>query len=1102
MGDPTETTGRPDPSGDGALLEHLVFRCLEAADREAELHAIEEEHPGRCADVRRLLVEIDEGDSNAAGRDLVAGALSQVPSQLASYRLVRKLGSGGMGVVFEAIDELRTTTVAIKVVRLDVLNPQASRLRFAHEIAALARLDHPAIVRILDSGQDQGLDYLVMERVHGETLADIISRLKAGPQSKPLASLVGSDLLARAPDGSQTASSERSILSTSPWVEACLRVARDLALALVHAHEAGILHRDIKPSNVMIDERGRVRLLDFGLALASDRTTMTRTGVVLGSLAYLPPEQLLGERATVDQRSDIYAVGVVLYELLTLTSPFYVENNADATRVNILAGAPRKLRRLNRAVRPEVEAVCRAAMDKQAERRHASAVDLVHDLEGVLGAHRLRSGSLLRRFALRNPVTSATIALLGSVVAIVGVFALLRMTSDYEAEKRERATLTERSQSLEADKTALELRELSTRFTTANASLDNGSTGEARILLAQLLARPKHATSWEERYLAHRLLDPVMTWRGFLGNAWGTGLMPDGDSYLWTTTDRLLAVARRDRSVVDNIKEVGGLPLRQANSRIIEGGRYAYIERTARRNVFVVDVIKGRTKRLDFGVEADELDFSRDGSVLAVALESGGVVIVDAETGNEVLRSLAGSTLASAIGLATRSRVRWLEMRLSDDKSMVFGSHASAGDKAAKTSCWRIPAGDLLWTRDEQVAPFDIDCGSNIGVGLTTRASLDVFDLRTGKQIVEIVAPAGRAMSEKFAIDPKRRVVWCVTRDHRVSAYHLDSRTFVATLPNDGHEVTMLDVDGKADTLVLGELGGRAHCRALGDASRSWFWSGAKRHVESLNVEPSGTLVACNRDASPVLHRPDGRNETLSSLPACHDLVWLGEGMRAAAPRRGKDILLHDENSASVVGKLTGHEAPVRCLALLDPQLLVSGAEDGTLRVWDLTTKSCTKTVHIGSRIVRHLRVSPDRRYIATGDQDARVCCWNATDLSLYASFGGIESVYALAFDPTSRFLAAGGKSNTTHIFELDKRQVVAWLPLRDRIASLCFSPDGTRLFCASAGESGLQVVNTATWTESMRIRTGTALSCVAVSPDGVVVIGDYEGVVRILGAR
>ncbi|MEY8877170.1 MAG: serine/threonine-protein kinase [Leptothrix sp. (in: b-proteobacteria)] len=210
------------------------------------------------------------------------------PERLGDYRIGDEIGRGTMGRVFVAHHVSRGDEVAIKTLALsrefDGFALREAHERFVREVQAAARLDHPDIVRVLDSGQDQGLAYLVMERLHGHDLTRHVQ--------------------------------ETSLLSVTQAVAVAARIAE----ALAHAHAQGVIHRDIKPANVMVDaERDQVRVMDFGIARLND-ANRTRTGLVLGSPFYMSPEQLAGHG--LDGRSDLYALGVLLFQLLTARLPF------------------------------------------------------------------------------------------------------------------------------------------------------------------------------------------------------------------------------------------------------------------------------------------------------------------------------------------------------------------------------------------------------------------------------------------------------------------------------------------------------------------------------------------------------------------------------------------------------------------------------------------------------------------------------------------------------------------------------------------------------------------------------------------------------------
>jgi serine/threonine-protein kinase len=269
------------------------------------------------------------------------------------FRLERKLGSGGMSTVYRAFDETLERWVAIKVMHRDITSDAAQIERFRREARAVARLSHPHVVSVIDAGDDEGHPYIVLEYVEGETLKARIRR--DGPM----------------PVGEAVA------------------YAIEIGAALSAAHGARLVHRDVKPQNVLIDHEGRAKLTDFGISRSLEADGLTQAGKVVGTTDYVSPEQALGQ--DVDGQSDIYSLGICLYEMLTGQPPFTGDSHVAVAMKHVQEPVPDVRER-----RPEVSAalalVVERSVAKEQQNRYATIQDLIHDLEEALAIEASRAG--------------------------------------------------------------------------------------------------------------------------------------------------------------------------------------------------------------------------------------------------------------------------------------------------------------------------------------------------------------------------------------------------------------------------------------------------------------------------------------------------------------------------------------------------------------------------------------------------------------------------------------------------------------------------------------------------------------------------------------
>ena len=363
-----------------------------------------------------------------------------MPERLGDFDIVRKIGGGGMGMVFLARQRSLDRDVALKLVRPDQLFfSETARRRFQREVHAVSRLDHPGIVPVWHVGEEGGIPYFVMEVVQGASLGEVVDEVRRDQATKALERRTGTGSGLRTRFGDRRGAAMREALLrlreragssddhhagdelfAGNWEQTCLRITLRVAEAVAHAHEREILHRDLKPSNIMLTATGQVRLVDFGLAMLDSDERLTRTEALIGSLHYMPPEQLLGER-DLDGRADVYALGATLYELLTLRTPFG-DSPESELRERVVHGDLPPVRRVNAQVSRDAETICGKAMAPRREQRYSSIQAFAEDLRNRLH-HRpiaARPPTTLRRaerWVRRNALLSMALLLLAVTAA-------------------------------------------------------------------------------------------------------------------------------------------------------------------------------------------------------------------------------------------------------------------------------------------------------------------------------------------------------------------------------------------------------------------------------------------------------------------------------------------------------------------------------------------------------------------------------------------------------------------------------------------------------------------------------------------------------------
>ena len=333
----------------------------------------------------------------------------EVPDHIGEFSIVRVLGEGGMGVVYEAIQQSPSRRVALKVIRQRSMHAKI-RKRFTSEADILGKLNHPGIATIYESGiakdGNRSIPYVAMELVIGESITEYCA-------------------------------------SRSIKIDDRIALIRDLCRAVGHAHDAGIVHRDLKPSNILVDRVGKIKVLDFGIAIdmgIEDRTQMTQSGQLLGTLQYMAPEQVGQHAHATSKQTDVYAIGLICYELLVGKNPLAEHQSSMYELVRAIRDQDHdSLGSLDRSLRGDIETIVTKALSREINRRYSDAGAMADDLDRYLTHNPIQARKpstwyQLRKFSQRNPV------LVGSfmILMVVLVVAVLLIANSLRIANRER----------------------------------------------------------------------------------------------------------------------------------------------------------------------------------------------------------------------------------------------------------------------------------------------------------------------------------------------------------------------------------------------------------------------------------------------------------------------------------------------------------------------------------------------------------------------------------------------------------------------------------------------------------------------------------------
>ncbi len=1094
------------------------------------------------------LVEVEQAEGDAR-HDAQQPPLPAIPrlTELGDYRIVREVGRGGMGVVYEAEQISLGRQVALKVLPGHLLSDRKVLERFRREAKAAARLHHTNIVPVYEVGQQDGVAFYAMQFIQGQGLDQVIGELgrlrrrdgkpagdtcsgsgphaesaavidAAGPTHagvpKPTVAQVAASLLsgwlatetpqsateaahaateaagtdsikpsalkdapfrisaepnAGAPPapsvsvsavlpGGTAVSSVESSSHRRPYFRSVAQIGRQVAQGLAYAHSRGVVHRDIKPSNLLLDVAGVVWITDFGLAKA-DEDGLTATGDILGTLRYMAPERFRGQG---DTRADVYALGLTLYELLTLRPAFDTSNRLKLIE-RIKSEDPPRPRSLDGRVPRDLETIVLKASDKDPDRRYASADAMAEDLRRFLAdepikARQVSTSERYWRWARRNPVIATLGGLLTGLLIAVTVGSLIA-ASRYQAIAKSETAANIRSQldrqdAIAARRQAVEQRDKSLQFS-ASLALEKGiALGEE--------GRADYGLHWMLEALETAPSDAVRFRKTVL---WNVGA--------WLgQVHKPLRISEK----VDTVTDIGFSP----DGKMFATG-FDPRDRERATPIALWDTASGTKIKTLAGAFAP-LAFSADGKIVFAVAEPASVAAVEIATARVLWKTpaLDGESMLAIDVTPDGSAVLARRGRPDELAEWFFRLDAASGQPRGKPL--RLPGIDAVNPSGTIGAGYRIADGE-LGIAL--------YELTGGRQLRSWPSAGSRADWMQFSPDGGALYGSMYRAGPRNQSDVFVAQAWDAAR---GKEIGPL----MASTIV--GLYTPASDRLLTNSNSLWLVRG----VPDALSRGAGFAVGWAERQS--LH-PEARLVIDSTKDGFLRLWQISDEAEPAAEARSTSRL---SMAQTQLDREIGYVNMVQGGFVSDGRIAVSDTAGVSgrelVRVTDLATGRTVgiPSPHHAGWMIRALALSPDGRLFATGSNP-----FAATgELRVYDAHTGrlhfpplplTNYVSALAFHPDGKVLASGDFSGQVRFWDLATgREAARPFPQGEIVLSLAFSPDGKWLAVGLAqdhtGHPGIRLWDTTTGQPKGEILPATnAMIRLAYRPDGRALAGFYE---------